>query len=289
MIYPPAFAVEVPEIFQIEISNACNFDCVMCPRTLHKRKNKKKFLDIDLLKKMIIEDSFKGSYFVELHQAGEPLLHPDLGKIINLIKQTGVRVGLSTNGSLIHKKIEDLKNLDYITVSVDSLSHYTDIRVNGNQKKLISNILLLRKSIKAKIDLQIVELPGWEEEFKSVQSIFPEKDGFNVRSVANSFLTVKQSDDAEVVSIQPCLNPWMSVSIHNNGDVVPCCFSFWDDIVFGNLYENTLREIWKGDGAKKLREQHTTKDYSLICKRCYMRSPVLLHWNLFTNTLKGQI
>jgi MoaA/NifB/PqqE/SkfB family radical SAM enzyme len=70
--------------------------------------------------------------------------------------------------------------------------------------------------------------------------------------------------------------------------VVPCCFSFGDDIVYGNIKELSLYEIWSvyNDEVVKLREEHRAGNYRNICARCYMRSPMLLHWAIFRDSIR---
>jgi len=285
MNLPSSFILEFPEIYQIEVSSKCNFKCIMCPRSIYKRKDMKPFLDIKLIHKLLDEGAFRGSYFVELQMSGEPLLHPNLLEIIKLLKSyAGIKIGLSTNGSLITNNLKTLSNLDYITISVDSMSNYSNIRVNGDFNKLMNNIDLLKNNTDASIDLQVIELENsdWKETKKFLYNKFPT---MNVRSIPNCFLTI--THEGSSVSKNICLNPWLSCSIQSNGNVVPCCFSFWDDIIYGNLYNQSLKEIWNGDAVKKLRYQHETKCYENICSRCYMRSPVLLHWELFTKSFRS--
>ena len=281
---PGPFSVEMPEIYQIEVTDLCNFSCSMCPRTMFKRKSDVHFIDINLIRKLIDEGAFKGSYFVEFQMSGEPLLHPKLLEIIQLVKSTGVKVGLSTNGSLIDKQLLALCECDYITISVDSLSNYSNIRKNGNLDKLIHNIKLAKTICHdTAIDLQIVELPGWEKEKIELENMFPD---LNVRTVGDCFQTIFHHNDFSYpVKEDVCLNPWLSVSIQCSGNVVPCCFSFWDDIIYGNIKDHTLKEIWESSLPASLRQLHQVKNYPGICARCYLRSPVLLHWNIFCNSM----
>lgn len=60
-----------------------------------------------------------------------------------------------------------------------------------------------------------------------------------------------------------CLFPWGVARIDPYGNVYPCV-----DYVYGNLKEQTLRQIWKGEKAKKFRS--LLKQCKLFpgCKRC---------------------
>lgn len=287
---PSPFSVQFPEVYQVEISSVCNLKCVMCPRTLYKVK-REAFIDVALVEKLVKEDSFRGSYFVELQMSGEPLLHPQLGVIIQLIKGTGVKVGLSTNGTLLTTKLQEVLQLDFITISVDSITNYEGIRKGAQGvSELFDAIFTLIKAKKLfnqttpAIDLQLIELPGWEVQKEKVKEIFSHED-VNIRTVNDCFLTLFDKADQLPVNDKICLNPWLSVSIQTDGTVSACCFSFWKDIVFGNVKENTLEEIWQGEEVQKLRKEHEDKKYRKICSRCYMRSPVLLHWNIFVSSL----
>ena len=295
---PGPFEVEVPEIYQIEVSSVCNFNCIMCPRKLFKRKDKTKFIELSLIDKLIKEDAFRGSYFVELQMSGEPTLHPQLETIITRIKETGCKVGLSTNGSSLPDP--RLLLLDYITISIDTVDVNQVIR-KGRKANFIPLVLDFIQTCRDKggpvIDLQIVDLTmtqpvqqfQFTEVYKQVEDVFIDylSEGVcNLRVVPDCFLTKFHKPDRLPVKEQICLNPWLSVSIQSNGNVTACCFSFGDDIILGNLRENTLSEIWKGEKVKQLRKEHETKQYRPICAHCYMRSPVLLHWNIFTSSLK---
>jgi radical SAM protein with 4Fe4S-binding SPASM domain len=289
---PGPFHLDLPEVYQIELSSACNLNCTMCPRKLMPRENQVSFIPIELIQKMIQKGDLDRSYFVEFQMSGEPLLHPHLDWIVNVLKtcKPDLLLGLSTNGLKIPQHLETLRKLDYITISVDSLSDYESIRVGGKGVELVSNIALLLNSLdlnKTTVDLQLIELEGWEEELRTVQEIFG-KYKVNIRTVPDCFLTMFDTPTEVPVKREICINPWLSVSIQSNGNVVPCCFCFGDDNILGNVHKNSLREIWQGDEVRRLRETFMTGAYRKICSKCYMRSPALLHWEIFMKSIKGK-
>ena len=280
---PKPFALAYPEIYQIEVTNACNFDCPMCPRQLMPRKTGNTFLPLEVVYKLIREDSFAGSYFVELQMAGEPTLHPELLHIIHLIKSTGVKVGLSTHGANL---VSALLDLDYITISVDSGHEKEGVQRDGHFFEKVRTFIERTRAMASPpvIDLQIIELEGWQQQYKKITALFKEELSLpycNLRTVPDCFLTKFHAVDAIPVCKTPCLNPWLSVSIQSNGNVVPCCFSFGDDIILGNVMEESLREIWQGKEIEYLRQQHATGAYNKLCSLCYMRSPALLHMEIY--------
>jgi MoaA/NifB/PqqE/SkfB family radical SAM enzyme len=58
----------------------------------------------------------------------EPLLRRDLPEILGFAKSLGITTSLITNGQLLSDRIEDLDDLDYLSVSVDGIETYREIR-----------------------------------------------------------------------------------------------------------------------------------------------------------------
>jgi len=58
----------------------------------------------------------------------EPLLREDLPQILRHAKGQGLITSLITNGHLLSRRIKDLRDLDYLSVSVDGIESYRDLR-----------------------------------------------------------------------------------------------------------------------------------------------------------------
>jgi MoaA/NifB/PqqE/SkfB family radical SAM enzyme len=71
----------------------------------------------------------------------EPLLHPRIGQIIDIIKDAGHQCTLTTNGYLLEKKADKLKRLEGIQVSLDGPKGVHDkIRGEGFYDKAVAGI-----------------------------------------------------------------------------------------------------------------------------------------------------
>lgn len=109
-----------PEVAQIEITNRCNFNCAMCQR--FPLRVPIKDMDFKIYKKII--NRLDGVNEVILTGWGEPLLHPELAKMISYAKSNGKRVSLTSNGSLLvtnmANKLIDA-GLDSISFSIDDI------------------------------------------------------------------------------------------------------------------------------------------------------------------------
>jgi len=72
---------------------------------------------------------------------GEPLLRPDLGKIVDHARNKGIYCETSTNGLLVDKKINELKRFHNVCVSIDGNRESNDaIRGKGTFDKAIHAI-----------------------------------------------------------------------------------------------------------------------------------------------------
>jgi radical SAM protein with 4Fe4S-binding SPASM domain len=282
----------------------------MCLRTTDMVRPDQ-LLRLELLTKMHDRGDFSGSYYVELQMAGEPSLHPQLDSIINFLKHVvGVAVGLSTHGLQIRKNEKlagTLLELDALTISVDSIDPetYHKMRYPGTFKQLLESLDILfgaaRKRVKTPfIELQLIStdmFPGTGD-VEALQKLMDEKgwnDLFSIRTTGDCFSEMQGRVHAgsRTRNTSLCINPWTSVSVASNGDVVSCCFIFEPDKDtvnwYGNLYEQSLQEIWNGSRVRAMQEMHmkggSLKDQ---CAKCYLKSPYLIHQNIISRLIRNQ-
>jgi len=234
---------------------------------------------------------------------GEPLLHPKLAEIIEILKEgTDVKVGFSTNGLLLKEKLDTVLMCDYVTVSLDADNPetYKNIRTKTTKDtylKLLQDLgeLLLLKD-RPVVDIQLIDLPKNKGEIERVRKRYEKFPNVIVRTVPDCNVNLFKGDNAYPHSHELCLNPWLSVSVFWDGTVVPCCFWFdgfvtdnknWK-FVYGNLYEKSLKEIWQNSIKRRtLIKAHLTNNLPERCTHCLVRSPALLHLRMTMNWLKG--
>lgn len=96
----------------LEYTNRCNMSCAFCPYSYQKRAKGK--LDYDLLRRIIDEVAEKKmASMIEVTGYGEPLMNPDWHRISRYIINSGIRLNITTNGSLLTESIsEKLAELD---------------------------------------------------------------------------------------------------------------------------------------------------------------------------------
>ena len=138
-----------PIVFTIDPSNLCNLSCPWCFTMEYNRKNPG-ILDAGLMHGLIDDLSKTGLRAVALCGGGEPLMNPETPAAIRHIADTGKRVGLITNGTLLNDDsiAAVLSCCDYIRISVDAADESTWCALHGGEpkhwQKLMESIRALR-------------------------------------------------------------------------------------------------------------------------------------------------
>lgn len=64
-----------------------------------------------------------------------------------------------------------------------------------------------------------------------------------------------------------CMAPWVSLNSNPNGDIIPCCVA--TTTAFGNLYQDTIEDIWNNEHYKQFRLDLLNDTPNEICRSCY--------------------
>lgn len=104
---------------RIEINGACNAKCTFC-HSGSLQYDKSKHMSVELFDSILshLSDQKILTRHVWLYDRGEPLLHPDIGKILDTCRKYGVKARISTNGT----KVPDLTRKQWSTISMLKVS-----------------------------------------------------------------------------------------------------------------------------------------------------------------------
>ena len=103
----------------VEITNICNLQCAFCPGT----KRPGRFMPPEEFR-ILARRLRPHTGFLYLHVMGEPLLHPQLGELLEIGAAEGFRICLTTNGTLleqIHQLLLSAPVLHKLSVSLHSM------------------------------------------------------------------------------------------------------------------------------------------------------------------------
>jgi radical SAM superfamily enzyme YgiQ (UPF0313 family) len=149
-----------PKMIHLDLTNECNNDCIGCwcrSPLLGDRKMRDDIihqtLPFELISHLI--DDLEGIEYIKFVGGGEPLMHPDILKIVEYAKKKNIECEINTNFTLINEhKLKHLAQtgLDIFTVSLwaGTPETYKKVHPNKTEKTFIhiQNILNLLSSMK---------------------------------------------------------------------------------------------------------------------------------------------
>lgn len=278
----------------IEITNACNLSCSFCPKTMRKPQ----FMDEETFSNIL--DQIKGhTEHIYFHVKGEPLLHPEIDKFLDISYAKGYKVNITTNGTLTGKVGHKLLNRsalrqvnfslhsfegNEVTGDIDEyLYHIIDfIREAGNTDLLISlrfwnlsksNSINLQRE-KNRYMLQVIE-----KEFNlpyKIEDKIPEGRGIKIsdRVYVNQDYEFKWPGlyEEEGRGKSFCYGLRNHAAILVDGTVVPCCLDGEGVINLGNIHDTHFSEIVESKRASSLIGGFSRGEaVEELCKRCGYR------------------
>lgn len=266
-----------PSHIDIEASSRCQMKCPMCGRWLMKGQ-KQGDMDFGLYRKVIDECAKERVYSVKLSWRGEPLLNPRIVDMVRYAKEKGIKdVAFLTNGERLNfELIDQLINagLDWISISFDGLGEiYERIRYPARFEKVIENIKYIRDSRNRQ---------GLSKPLIRVQSIWSAikdnpgeyLDFFKPIADKISFIADQiRSDQQRDFKHDPsyiCQSPWQRMCVMWDGRVSQCHSDYLEGNILGDVNENSLRQIWRGEAFVRLRRLMKNKQrlYLKPCQIC---------------------
>lgn len=281
---------DFPQRLQLELTNCCNNDCVMCPRHGGHFTRKPKHMELDLVRRALDEIAQHYNYQLQLFHIGEPLLHPRIFEIFDMLEDypTLGRKWISSKGQELTPDIMRrvlTSKVDYFNYSLLAMTPATYARIvpNGDYATVRGN---LERLADLKRDLG-VQRPYLRAQMIEMDEALHEIDAFldtwadrvDLLSV-NRLETFSNRIDAKVTS---AIKPRESIGprackrlergdlyILSNGEVTVCDTDFNGELSLGNLNETTLAEMARGARYRQIIDSHERGDYSQIelCRHC---------------------
>ena len=219
----------------INLTELCNRTCIFCPRADESfYPNQNLHMSMDLIRKIGAElKDLRYQGAIVLSGFGEPLLHPKILEIVSILSKNA-RVEIVTNGDhLSSELIGDLLEAGaaYLVVSMYDGPHqiktYSDMFAEVSRE---DDFFLLRDR--------------WHSQ----------EDGFGLK-LTNRAGTIDIGDQEPVDLAQPCHYPSYSMTIDWNGDALLCVQDWNKKVKLGNIFSESLMEIWISSNLSRRRIQ----------------------------------
>lgn len=288
----------MPVHISIEPTNLCNARCPVCETGNGSMARKGGMLDYDLYREFI-DQVAPTTAVIMFYFMGEPFLHKRSYDMIRYARGKGIYVETCTNGDFVDAEGTVYSDVNEINFQIGGMSQATHevYRVRSNINKIQQNLYALieekRKhpdsNVQVKVGFIVMkhnehEVPAflaWAKEIGVDQANIIDPCVRNMEE-GNAFLTKDRKYwfyDEEAFQrgvIKPkhvpdneCPWVWNTVLVNWDGSVVPCCRDPHGLHVFGNAFEQPLREIWNGPGVTGFRKQILSQQNKVdICNLC---------------------
>ncbi len=270
----------------VEIGNVCNLSCSFCP-TLKREKRQMTPEEFGVICQAIRPYTD----YIYLHLMGEPLCHNSLGELLGIARSSGFRVCITTNGTLLDKKGSLLLDFADIIHKVSISLHCiegNDIESRlGDYMTSVTEFSRKASSLGIYTVLRLWNIDTDEREGENSQneyienrlrSDFPHvwKKRWNGYCIADhifleyaGIFTWPDESEAEPTDNGYCHGLGDQIGILADGTVVPCCLDSEGNIALGNIFEESLDKILKGERAENMINGFANREMrEELCKKC---------------------
>lgn len=245
----------------VELTTRCNKNCWMCGRRKIEREHPEiaiKYGDMEFELVKSISKQLPEGIVVQLHDNGEPLLHPRFGDAIGLFNRQ-IRC-MDTNGKLIVEKVDEIiDNLDTLTISTFERDEEGD-----EQYKLIKEFLKIKGDRKPNVIIRCLGNMDLDR-YKKLGCIIATRV---LHSAMGSF---KYKKNPTVPEIGICLDFLSHMVIKRDGKVSICVrFDPRGLGVIGDCMTTPLIDIWNSPKRKAWLKYHIEgrRDKIPLCSYC---------------------
>lgn len=276
-------AGDFPLHLDIESTNLCNLRCPFCTFLIIHRKWKRGRMDWNLYQRVIDEGREHNLFSIKLSIRGEPLLHPDIIRMIEYAKKSGVvDVHFNTNGVLLTEEISKKlieAGLDRVSVSFEGTTRelYEKNRVGADYKETIKNIKnLINCREKSRVNypnirIQTVLIPEMKGKLNEYKNFWKEK---GVDEVAYLDLEQEPLENENLSYPWACPQLWQRMSIWYDGTILPCVHDTYGLMKIGNAKDLEIASVWKNEQEIFYRNMHRKGQGEKLrsCEICPLRA-----------------
>ena len=265
----------------IEITNKCNLNCSFC--SINDRVKREMTLSEF---EYILSNIDDYTDYVYLHVKGEPLLHSRFNNILDLCKKYDKKVNITTNGTMLKHRLDDIIDtniLRQINISLQSLT----------SDKYLLDILESIKKLLEQTNIQIV-LRFWglnNNKFNDFQYDILSKiiDFFNLDK--GSISEIENKDNIKLLDrlyinkdikfiwpnlrnnyyndIGTCYGTRSHIGILVDGTIVPCCLDSDGIVNLGNIFNDNFEDVISGERFNNIAINfQNNKACEELCKHC---------------------
>jgi radical SAM protein with 4Fe4S-binding SPASM domain len=291
--------LETPFLLYVDPSSACNFRCRFCPSghqdLIAGSTYKRGTMNFELFTKVIadLQEFDRPIKVLRMNKIGEPFLNRKLPQMVSLAKRSGrvEYIDLATNGSLF--TVESLAEiidagLDRMNISLEGVNRLQYLEHAGTDIDFEALVAKLRWLHAHKGDCEItIKVPGNylsegdKKEFLAafgdccdrifVEDLAPIWPGFDVEERAHTKVAAEKGQYQQPLEQKDvCTYIFYAAAVNADGTVSACCPDWDQQLIVGDVREESLKKIWASPAFNALRRQHLEglRCANTVCSRC---------------------
>jgi len=284
-----------PRYIDVELTNRCNFHCLMCPTGVGTVKRASGFMSDGIFRR-ILKEIRPHKTPVRFIRWGEPLLHPKVLPYMRDVKACGSLIHLNTNGSLLTKSLME----EFLEIPLDSIKFsfqgvdrksYREMRNRDFFDELLAKVEQLHamRGDREKPFIHVSTTITYERldqvrAFRDRVSAFVDLltigrtilehidiDAAPLGNEEKATLRFLKGQESVVKKHPECQEVFDKLSINWDGMVSACCGDYDNLMVVGDLSRQSLQEIWTSDRINRFRDLlvEMRHDELPLCVSCY--------------------
>lgn len=289
-----------PWAMYLELTNRCNFKCKFCPESIEDYAEKVggiTVLDFPKFRKICSDILEIGRLKVlRFYMLGEPFLHKELPEMVAYAKEQNVsdRIEVTSNGSAITPSNAERiinSNLDYLRISIYGMNPEGHKAITQSPvtpqliRKNVATLWQLRKEMGRQtpfIYVKMIKPTEAEEERLFLEAYTDICDEIRIEPpmnwdnpdeadfIDNVYGDEINKDELFLYKKQVCAFPFYTTVVHSSGDVSVCGVDWEKKTVVGNIFKQSLKEIWNGDELHAFQRMHIERrrHENAACKNC---------------------
>ncbi|QGG48901.1 radical SAM/SPASM domain-containing protein [Heliorestis convoluta] len=288
--------LDTPISLLIEPSSVCNFRCFYCfhgnmQEEIKKLGHMNKVMEYSIFEKLIKDALIfpRQVKAINLSRFGEPLINKKITEMVYLAKSSGAcnMVKIITNGSLLTPQLNKnliSSGLDVLRISIQGISEKQIFDTCGykiNFYEFVRNIEDFYKNRgNCKVFIKILDNIVSNETEKFYQIFGNICDEISIEHLIENknYVAIKDKGKKELINmmgekcdnVDVCSSPFYSLNIAADGSISPCCNDIEGKIIFGNVVENSLVDVWNSKKLNLFRVMHLQEKryHHQVCGRC---------------------
>jgi MoaA/NifB/PqqE/SkfB family radical SAM enzyme len=275
-----------PPMVVVEATNVCNLRCVHCahPRLVKTPHYRPHHMKWELYTRIADEAASHPGTIFRLACDGEPLCHPRFIDMLKYADACGIApLTFNTNGTLMNEdKARGVLGITrgVVEFSLDAISKeaYEAIRVGADYDTVMANIhrfIELRDRLNpgVKVMVSIIVQPESDAERARFLDYWkPRVDHVLERKyiACKGELDPSKERVGELPARWPCKQLWTRFNINPEGLAEFCTDDWHDRSVIGDVREQSIAAIWRGEAYEKLRRLHLSGKFEEVpfCSAC---------------------